>query len=437
MGYFKHLKIDKERYLKRDAECFPEPDKSFEGAPGFVVDEAHGVSVKDVDGTEYLDFGTPSAIIGHNHPLVVKAVQDQMKRIIHFTDAITEPHLQLAETLKQIAPGRLKDGKLILGCSGTDSVEFAVKLVKFHTQKSVIMCFVGGHHGRTPSTMPLTSDYSRSKLYQSPYVVESIYVPYPHCYRCILGQEYPDCDIACLNYIRQVLDQVVPPESVAAIMVEPLLSWSGFVRPPDGYIPNLKKLCEEYGILFVDDEVYTGSGRTGRMFAIEHSGVEPDIICLGKPMGAGFPIGATIARKEIIDGWATGKRFTSSSAGNLLASIASITVLRVIREEKLEQRAQRMGDFLMKGLKDRFTDSQFVGDIRGMGLLVSMEFVKDKNTKAPNPEEARRVYQGAFRKGIILNQITGTYHHIVRIVAPLIVTEEEITKLLDTLSEVV
>jgi len=220
-------------------------------------------------------------------------------------------------------------------------------------------------------------------------------------------------------------------------MVEPLLSWSGFVRPPDGYIPNLKKLCEEYGILFVDDEVYTGSGRTGRMFAIEHSGVEPDIICLGKPMGAGFPIGATIARKEIIDGWATGKRFTSSSAGNLLASIASITVLRVIREEKLEQRAQRMGDFLMKGLKDRFTDSKFVGDIRGMGLLVSMEFVKDKNTKAPNPEEARRVYQGAFRKGIILNQITGTYHHIVRIVAPLIVTEEEITKLLDTLSEVV
>jgi 4-aminobutyrate aminotransferase-like enzyme len=274
-------------YLQRDQDAFVAADKSFQRDPEFVISEGHGAVVKDVRGREFLDFSTPSAIVGHNHPRIVEAIKKQMGKLTHFGEGLAEPQLALAEAIKKLAPGSLKDGKLVLGTSGTDSVEFALKLVRYHTRKPVVMSYVGGHHGRTPGTLPFTADYSRSKLYHFPYVVESLYVPYPHCYRCILGHTYPDCSLACLEYIRHTFDQVVPPEAVAAILVEPLLSWSGFAKPPSEYLPKLKRLCEQYGMLYVDDEVYTGMGRTGRMFAIEHSDVEPDVICLGKPYGAG------------------------------------------------------------------------------------------------------------------------------------------------------
>jgi len=432
------MRNDKEYYAKRDRECFVARDKSFERGAAFVVVEGHGSIVRDIEGNEYLDFATPSAIVGHNHPRVVDAMKKQIGKLTHFVEgeSILQPQLELAEAIKAIAPGSLKSGKLVFGCSGTDAVEFALKLVRYRTEKPVVLSFIGGHHGRTPGTLPFTADYSRSKLHHYPYVVESAYVPYPHCYRCVLGQTYPECSLACLEFVNHFLDQVVPPEAVAAILVEPLLSWSGFAKPPDDYIPKLRKLCTEKKILFVDDEVFTGFGRTGKMFAIEHYGVEPDLICLGKPMGAGMPLGAMIAKSEIIDNWETGKRFTSSSAGNLLACVSSLTALQIIKDEKLDQRAQKLGQYLLGELKDRFSENKWVGDIRGMGLLSSIEFVKDKETKEPNSDEAKRVFRETFKRGIVLNQVTGAYHQIVRIVPPLTVSEAQLERLLDVLSEV-
>lgn len=403
--------------------------------PELVAVYGEGTVVKDIRGKKYLDFSTPSAIVGHNHPRIVEAIKAQAEKLTHIEHAITEPTLQLAEILKMMAPGSLTAGKVVLGCSGTESVEFALKLARYHTKRPVVISYVGAHHGYSPAVLPFTSDYSGSKLYHFPYIVESLYAPYPHCHRCMLHQVYPDCSLACLEYIRDLLDQVVPPESVAAVLAEPLLSWSGFVKPPDDYFTKLKLICEEHGILLIDDEVLTGFGRTGRVFAIEHFGVDPDVICTGKSMGGGMPISAVLAGAEMMDKWETGHIRTSSSAGNLLACISSLVTLRIIHEENLEEDARRLGQHLMTGLKDLLSEYDSIGDIRGMGLLAGIELVKDRDTMEPNPEKAARIFRMAFEKGVLLNYISGAYHHVVRIVAPLTVTKEELDRLLEVLYE--
>jgi 4-aminobutyrate aminotransferase-like enzyme len=420
-------------YIERDERCFK---VSHRGFPGFVVLEGRGTVIKDARGKQFLDFSTPSAIVGHNHPKIVEAIKIQTEKLTHFNHGIVYAHVKLAETLKEIAPYSLKDAKVVFGCSGTDIIEAALKLAKYFTKKSVVISHVGGHHGRLPGVLSFTSDYSKSKIRHSPYILDSLYIPFPYCYRCLLGQVFPDCSLACLDYVAHLLDQVVPPEGVAAILAEPLLSWSGFIKPPPHYFSKLQRLCNENGILLVDDEVFTGFGRTGKMFAMEHFEVEPSVMCLGKPMGGGMPVSALLAHRQMIDQWETGSMCTSSSAGNLCACISSLTAIEIIKEEKLAQKAQKLGEYLMAGLKDQVGENRSCGNISGMGLLVGIELVKNKNTKEPDPRKAEEVFTKAFQKGILLNQITGAYHHVVRIVPPLTVTIEQIDRLIEVLYEV-
>ncbi len=421
-----------DQYVERDRKCFAAVPKRF---PTFVVVEGHGTVLKDIQGKEYLDFCTPSNIVGHSHPRIVRAIQNQVEKLTQFGHAIAEPRLKLAEYLKNIAPYGLRNGKVVLGCSGTDSMEFAVKMAKCATKRPVIMSYIGGHHGRSPGVTSFTSDYAGSKIYAQPSVVETVYVPYPHCYRCVLGQTYPDCSLACLDYIRHVLDQVIPPEAVAAILTEPLLSWSGFVRPPAEYFPRLKKMCEEYGILYVDDEVFTGFGRTGKMFATEHFGVEPDIMCMGKAMGAGTPLSAILAKSEMIDTWETGHFYTSSAAESLLTCVSSLTAIEIIRDESLHENARKLGEYLLAGLRNTIGDEKSVGDIRGMGLLLGIEIVKNRDTKEPDAEKAHRILNKTFEKGVLLNQTSGAYDQVVRIVSPLTASREQVDRLIVAVAE--
>ena len=401
-----------------------------------VVESGRGCIVRDVDGNEYIDFnsGLVCLNVGHSHPKVVAAIKNQCERFLHYsnTDFFYAEVVNLAEKLVGIAPGSF-DKKVYFGNSGAESIEAAVKLAKWHTRKQRFIGFISAFHGRTIGALSFTASKPTQKRYFFPLMPGVTHVPYPYCYRCPFKLTHPECHYWCIDFIDEyVLHKYVPPEEVAAILFEPIQGEGGYVVPPPEYFQRLKKLADKYGILLIDDEVQAGMGRTGKWFAIEHWGVEPDILCSAKALASGLPLGATIAKSKVMD-WVGGSH-ASTFGGNPLSCVAANAVIDVIREERLLESATVQGAYIMKRLEELKQQTEIVGDVRGKGLMIGMEIVENKETKKPAPKKAAEIMMRSWKRGVAVITCGSS---TVRIAPPLKITKELVDAALEILGDVV
>ena len=405
----------------------------------FILSNAKGVLLEGVDGNKYIDFFSGIAVCntGHCHPHVVEAIKSQADKALHGflggTFFYQKPVIKFAEKLKDISPEGLHDGKVFFCNSGAEAVEGGTKLARLYTKKLVILSFLGGFHGRTLGAASVTASKSLYRKTLVPLLGGTFQVPYPYCYRCIFKQEYPDCALHCLNYITRIFDTIVSSGDVAAVLVEPIQGEGGYIVPPDEFFSRLKKICEEYEFLLIDDEVQTGFGRTGKMFACEHGNVTPDIMLMAKGIASGLPIGAVIAKKEIME---TFQPLTHSTTfgGNPLCCAAGLATVDVIQHEKLAENAVRMGTFMMKRLSEIRDERRLVGDVRGKGLMIGVELVKDKKSKEPAVKETEMFASEAAKRGLIIST-TGIYRNVIRIAPPLIISKEFVEKGLEIIED--
>jgi 4-aminobutyrate aminotransferase len=369
-----------------------------------AVRRAQGVMVEDVDGNRFLDCAAGIAVCstGHCHPRVVQAIHEQSERLLHIcgADFYDPQYISLAERLAGLVPGN-HSRRVFLGNSGAEAVEAALKLARYNSERSRIIAFLGAFHGRTMGAVSLTASKPVYHGGFGPMLPGITHVPYGYCYRCTFNLTYPDCNLACIDYIEDVLfARALPAEEVAAVFLEPVQGEGGYIVPPPGWIARLRALCDEYGILLVDDEVQAGMGRTGKMFAIEHWDVQPDIVCTAKALASGLPLSAMIASREVMD-WPVGAH-GSTFGGNPVCSAAAHATLDVIEQEGLMDNAARVGERLLANLHDLADESRLIGDVRGLGLMLAVELVRDKETKKPAKKEAEAVVQAAFRRGLLL-----------------------------------
>lgn len=389
----------------------------------FVAESAKGCIVKDVDGNEYIDFNSGLAVmnVGHSHPRVVEAVQQQMEKLIHYsyTDFRYPYVVDLAEKIMEIVPGDSAK-KAFFGNSGAEGVEAAIKAVKWHTTRPYLLSFIGAFHGRTTGAVSVTASSQKYKRRFFPLMPGVRHVPYPYCYRCTFNLKYPDCGLACIDYIDDVVfKKYLPPDETAAIIFEPIQGEGGYIAPPEDYFVKLKKLADKYGILLIDDEIQAGMGRTGKWFAIEHYGIEPDIFCIAKGIASGLSLSATVAKEEVMD-WEPGAHCTTFG-GNPVACAAAIAVIDTIKEENLMGNAANQGSYIMRRFKEMQEESKIIGDIRGKGLMLGIEIVKDRDSKEPGAKEANEIKNRSWMKGLLL--IT-CGESTIRIAPPLVITRE-------------
>jgi 4-aminobutyrate aminotransferase len=388
-----------------------------------VAESGSGCVVTDVDGNEFIDFNSGLVVlaVGHSHPRVVKAIKDQAEKLIHYswTDFYYKPIVDLGEQLTKITPGSFS--KKVFFCnSGAEANEAAMKMARWHTRNPLFLAYTGAFHGRSFGTMALTASKPVQRRHFFPLVPEVTHVPYPYCYRCPFGLKYPECDMWCVDFIEEeVLKKYHPPEDTAAMFVEPIQGEGGYVVPPDDYFQRLKKILDKYDILMVDDEIQSGMGRSGKWFAIEHWGITPDILTCAKALGSGLPIGAAVAKQELMD-WEGGSH-ANTFGGNPVACAAALQVIDIIKEEKLMENATRQGAYLMKRLKEMQQKYPIMGDVRGKGLMAAVEFVKDPETKEPAAQEVEDITNKCFKRGLAI--ITAG-KSAMRFAPPLIITRD-------------
>jgi 4-aminobutyrate aminotransferase len=389
-----------------------------------VVARGEGMMVEDVDGNRFLDFmaGIAVAATGYSHPKVVAAVKDAADRFMHIcgSDFYYEGMAALCERLARVAPGPSKK-RVFLTNSGTEATEGAIKLARYATRRTAIIAFRGAFHGRTTGAVSLTSSKARQHAGFGPLLPDVHHVPYAYRYRCPWCADRPACTRACLGALEDDLfARHLDPHDVAAIFVEPVQGEGGYVVPPPGWLGDLRALCNKYGILLVADEVQSGVGRTGRMWACDHEGVEPDILLTAKGLGSGMPIGAMVA-KESISTWESGSH-GSTFGGNPVCCAAAIATLDLV-EGGLMANAAAMGERLKAGMCRLAERHACIGDVRGLGLMVGVEFVQDRATRGPAPALVHDLVQNAFRRGLLL---LGAGKSSLRLAPPLIVDAEDV-----------
>jgi len=400
-----------------------------------VVEKARGLWVHDVDGNVFLDFTAGIAVCatGHCHPRVIKAIKAQADLLLHMsgTDFYYRPQIVLAEKLACLVPG--KGGKKVyFGNSGAEAVEAAFKLARWHTQRELNLAFYGAFHGRTMGALSLTASKTIQKKHYNPLVPGITHIPYAYCYRCPYNLSYPQCSLGCVDWVEDTLFRTtIPPEEVAAIIVEPIQGEGGYIVPPPEFHLKLYKIAKKYGILYVVDEVQSGMGRTGKMFAMEHFGVDPDIIALAKGIASGMPLGALTARAEVMD-WEAGSH-ASTFGGNPVSCQAALVTIELL-EEGLMDNAVVQGEYLMAGLREFQQSFECMGDVRGKGLMVAVEFVKDRENKEPAREWRNEIIKKAFQKGLLL---LGCGENSIRFSPALTVTAAEIDECLSIFDDVV
>lgn len=399
-----------------------------------VVKRAIGAIVEDVDSNQFLDFTSGIAVCntGHCHPKVVEAIKCQAEQFIHMsgTDFYYDVQSTLAQKLGTITPGP-KEKRVFFGNSGAEAIEAALKLARYHTKRPRVLAFLGAFHGRTMGALSLTASKVIHERGFSPLVPGITHIPYAYCYRCPYHLQYPKCEVACVDWIREDLfKRSIPPEEVAAIFVEPIQGEGGYIVPPPEFHQKLYELAKEFGILFVVDEVQTGMGRTGRMMAIEHWGVVPDIIALAKGIASGMPLGATVSQTEVMD-WVPGSH-ASTFGGNPISCQAALTTIGLL-EEGLVDNAARLGEYLLSQLKELQKRFELIGDVRGKGLMIGVELIKESKNRTKAVDERNRVIQACFEKGLL---ILGCGENTLRLVPPLIITQNEANTALTILEEV-
>src|SRR5438105_4572921 len=401
-----------------------------------VAKRGRGVVVEDVDGNEFLDFSAGIAVVstGHCHPEVVAAIQKQAGELIHMsgTDFYYENMVQLAERLSKIAP-MPGPHKIYYGNSGAEAIECALKLARYHTKRQNIIAFFGAFHGRTMGAVSLTASKPQQHRRFAPFVPGVTHIRYPDVYRgCSGGRQEADAfALGCARFLEEKLFKTtLPPEEVAAIFVEPIQGEGGSVVAPTIFIQELRRICDRYGILLVVDEVQSGIARTGKWWAVEHTGVEPDMVCIAKGIASGMPLGITMTRAEIMD-WVPGSH-ASTFGGNPVAVAAALATLGVIEKEHLLENSTNVGNHIQKRMADWPSKLKLVGDVRGRGLMIGVEIVKDKLSKEYGAAERDRIVELAFERGVLF---LGCGPSTIRLCPPLIVTKEEADVAVDVLEE--
>lgn len=392
---------------------------------------AQGAQLWDIDGNEYIDFvgGIGVLNVGHSHPKVVQAVQAQLERLTHscFQVAMYESYVRLAERLNALVPGAGAK-KTILLTTGAEAVENAIKIARAATKRSAVIAFTHSFHGRTLMGMSLTGKATAYKQNFGPFAPEVYHAPYPYDYRGWNSER-------ALAAFRELLLTEVTPDRIAAVIIEPVLGEGGFVPAPPEFLRELRRITQEHGILLIADEVQTGFGRTGKMFAIEHSGVEPDLVVLAKSLAGGLPLSAVVGRAEIMDAPEPGG-LGGTYAGNPLACAAGLAVLDVFEQENLLGRAQQLAERFSSQCQALQQEVTEIGDVRGLGMMLALEFVRDRESKEPAPELVDQIVKQAREQGLLLLK-AGLYGNVVRILVPLVVEEPLISRSLEILRTVV
>jgi 4-aminobutyrate aminotransferase len=398
-----------------------------------VAERGEGAIVLDPDGNRFLDFAAGIAVVatGHCHPKVVQAIQEQASRLIHMsgTDFYYENMVQLAERLADLVPGSVPR-RVYFGNSGTEAVEAAIKLARYHTGRKQFIAFVGAFHGRTMGSLALTGSKSIQKDGFFPMMPGAHHVPYAYCYRCAYGKTPETCAVECVDAIESELFRTtLPPEEVAAIFVEPVQGEGGYVVPPRKFFDELRRLADSYGILLIFDEVQSGMGRTGKMFACEHFGAVPDVITLAKGIASGLPLGAVVAGAELMS-WPPGAH-ASTFGGNPVAVAAALATLELL-EAGLMENAARVGAHMLARLRELPGRSPIVGDVRGLGLMIGIELVRDQKTKERAVELRDSLVQMCFERGLL---VLGAGPNSIRLCPPLVITKDQADFAVDTITK--
>ena len=388
-----------------------------------VMERGRGAVVEDADGNRYLDFAAGIAVVatGHSHPAVVAAIKAQADKFLHMcaTDFYYENVVALAEGLARRAPGP-GPWRVFFANSGAEVVEGAVKLARMRTGRQKIVAFYGAFHGRTYGAMSLTASKPVQRRGYAPFLPEVLHSHYAYCYRCPVNRHPDTCKVECLDLLTETMfSTTTDPSEIAAVIVEPVQGEGGYVVPHPGFLPRLREVTRKHGILLIADEVQCGMGRTGRMFASEHFGLEPDMITLAKGIASGLPLGALLAKDDVMR-WESGSH-GSTFGGNPVAVAAGLATLRLL-EEGLIANADRVGRVLMTALRDRLGGHAVVGDVRGLGLMIGVEIVRDRFRREPAPELRERILEEAFKRGLLL---LGCGRSTIRLAPPLVVDEED------------
>ncbi len=415
-----------QQYLEKSHQYEP---RSIGYQVPLVWERAEGCTIVDVDGNEFLDWSSGVLVtnVGHCHPYYVEQVKDQAEKLFNCYDFVNVPRVELAEKLVQITPDYLE--KAFLVTTGADATEAALRTVRRAHDGWEILGFHGAFHGRTLGAASAGGSLGVKQGY-GPLVPGFIHAPFPYCYRCPLGQEGPEtCGLKCLEYI----DWVVSKEScgeMCAVITEPYQGGAGSIIPPPGWLEGLDKWRQEQGMYFILDEVQSSFGRTGKMFALEHYDIQPDIICLGKGLGSGIPCSAVVGTSAVMDALPPGS-MGSTNGGNPLSCRAALAAIEIIQRENLVDNSAQMGEIMLQAFNEMKDNVEQLGDVRGQGLVLGLEMVSDKKSKTPAPELAHQIITEAYQRGIAMIAPIGMFGNVIRIAPPLVVSREQVNESLD------
>ena len=417
------VKMDESLLMQSFARWYP-----------LVIKRGFGPVIEDVDGNLYIDFNSGIAVmnVGHSHPRIVKAIRDQAGEFTHYslTDFYYELAVKHASMLIEVTP--ISGSKSVFYAnSGTEAIEGSLKIARgyFRNQRPYVMAFLGAFHGRTYGSMSLTASKPIQRLGFNPMMPNVIHAPYPYPYRCPFGKKLSEeeCGEQALSFIEDwIFGRLVDPSEVAAVFIEPIQGEGGYVVPPINFMRGLRKITEEHGIILVADEVQSGFGRTGKWFAVEHFGIEPDLIAMAKAIAAGLPLGAIVGKANLMK--LPKGSHANTFGGNPVALAAGIEVINVIRDEDLLTNASRVGDYIMKRFREEADSSKLIGDVRGLGLMIGIELVKDKASKEPAVKELGEVLMRSFKRGVA---VIGSGRSTIRIAPPLNIPIELAEKAVD------
>jgi 4-aminobutyrate aminotransferase len=395
-----------------------------------AIREGKGSTIVSQEGKRYIDFLAGACVLntGHTHPKIVHAIKMQADKFLSYNPAYvySQPMIDLAVALCRITPGDFPK-RIAYGLSGADANDGMIKMARSSTGRQKVISFQNSYHGATYGALSLSGHNLNMRRRFGPFLPEIYHVPYADCYRCPFHQTYPGCGIACLEYIQGLLESIIPPEEVAAVIFEPIQGDAGIIIPPKEFVCGLKQICEKNGILFVSEEVQSGFGRTGKWFATEHWGIEPDTIILGKAIASGMPLSAIVARKALMESWGP-VAHALSLAANPLSCVASLMTIEVIEEEHLVERSREEGEYLKTRFSEMKERYELIGDVRGKGLMIGVDLVQDRKTKIRARKETAKVCWRCWEKGLLLTLFSGS---VLRIAPPLVITRKEIDDALD------
>ena len=403
-------------------------------ATPIYVAKTEGAALEDVDGNRYIDLagGIGCLNTGHRAPGVVTAIERQLDKFLHTCVQVTpyECYVRLAERMNQVTPGKFAKKTLFVN-TGAEAIENAVKIARAATGRPGIIAFEDAFHGRTLMALSLTSKTHPYKAGFQPFPGEVYRIPFAYCYRCSYSLKYPSCDLFCARHLEDTFKRVVAAEGVAAVIAEPVLGEGGFVAPPQDYFHTLIEICRKHGVLFIADEVQTGFGRTGALFASERFGIEPDIIVTAKSIGGGLPLAAITGRAEIMDAPGPGG-LGGTFAGNPVACEAALAVLDMFEQQDLNARANALGEHFQKRAREWQKGWPMIGEVRGLGAMQAIELVQSQDKREPAAEETRQITQYCYEHGVITIS-AGSYGNVIRLLMPLVITDAQMDEALDVL----